>query len=71
MSAPDADPTDPNPRPGTDPGTKPAKKAVKSGIPATSPAIKTTADVGELSKRVSRNHLAAASKVKQRSVVAW
>ena len=74
MSAPNADPTDPNPRPGTDPGTKPAKKAVKSGIPATSPAIKTTADVGELSKRIIGNvEQAIVGKRKQLvlSLVTW
>ena len=74
MSAPNADPAGPNPRPGTDSGTKPAKKAVKSGVNANSPAIKTTADVGELSKRIIGNvEQAIVGKRKQLvlSLVTW
>ena len=74
MSAPNADPTDPNRRAGTDPDTKPVKKAVKSGITATSPGIKTTADVGELSKRIIGNiEQAIVGKRKQLvlSLVTW
>ena len=74
MSAPNADPADPTPRAGTETGTKAAKKAEKSNITSPSRAIKTTADVGELSKRIIGNvEQAIVGKRKQLvlSLVTW
>ena len=74
MSAPNADAAGSSPRAGTDSGPKPAKKAVKTGIGASSATIKTTADVGELSKRIIGNvEQAIVGKRKQLvlSLVTW
>ena len=74
MSAPNVDPADSNPSRGTDSGTNSPKKQQKSGIMATSRTIKTTADVGELSKRIIGNvEQAIVGKRKQLvlSLVTW
>ena len=74
MSAPNADPADSTPQAGTETGTKTLKKAGKSGIVSPSRAIKTTADVGELSKRIIGNvEQAIVGKRKQLvlSLVTW
>ena len=55
MSGPNADPADSNPSRGAGSGTKTAKNPQNSGSVAALAAITTTADVGELSKRIIGN----------------
>jgi MoxR-like ATPase len=74
MSAPNVDPADSNPSRGTDSGPLPRKKQPKSSKMAASRTIKTTADVGELSKRIIGNvEQAIVGKRKQLvlSLVTW
>ncbi|MDB4561505.1 MoxR family ATPase [bacterium] len=74
MSAQNADPADSSPSRGTGSGTKPAKNVQNSGSVAASAAITTTADVGELSKRIIGNvEQAIVGKRKQLvlSLVTW
>ena len=74
MSARDADAATPSPSRGTGSGENTPKKPLKTGNAAISPAIRTSADVGELSKRIIGNvEQAIVGKRKQLvlSLVTW
>ena len=74
MSARDADAAPPSPSRGTGSGENTPKKPLKTGNAAISPAIRTSADVGELSKRIIGNvEQAIVGKRKQLvlSLVTW